>query len=99
MEGYTFNDAAHKSAQEVAALVIRKRRDYGPGNITNSIVDSRLAIAVRLNDKIARLVNLVNSGATPENESLLDTADDIIGYGIVLKLLLKDEITLPLKED
>lgn len=95
----TFNDEVHKAAKEVADLVIRKQMDYGPNNIMNSVVAPGLSIAVRLNDKLARLANLVQKGATPENESLLDTADDIIGYGLVLKMVLNGTFTLPLEEE
>jgi hypothetical protein len=94
----TFEQAANLAASEIAALVARKQRDYGTNNILNSVVQPELAIAVRLNDKIARLANLVQSGATPENESLLDTANDIIGYGLVLKLVLEGTFTLPMEE-
>lgn len=99
MSHVNFQDAAHSAAKEVADLVIRKQKDYGPKNILNSVVQPELAIAVRLNDKLARLANLVQSGKTPENESLQDTADDIIGYGLVLKLVLNGEFELPMKKD
>lgn len=95
----TFNHEVHKAAKEVADLVIRKQRDYGPKNIMNSVVAPELSIAVRLNDKLARLANLVQKGATPENESLLDTADDIIGYGLVLKMVLSGTFLNPLEEE
>lgn len=93
-----FDDAVQKTAQEVAELVIRKQRDYGTKNILNSVVSPELAIAVRLNDKLSRLANLVQSGNTPENETLKDTADDIIGYGLVLRMVLDDTFELPLKD-
>jgi hypothetical protein len=93
----TFNQAALQAAQEIAELVARKQRDYGTGNILNSVIQPELAIAVRLNDKIARLANLVQSGATPENESLIDTANDIMGYGLVLKMVLDGTFLLPLE--
>lgn len=94
----TFDEEAHKAAKEVADLVIRKQRDYGPKNIMNSVVSPELSIAVRLNDKIARLANLAQSGKTAENESLRDTADDIIGYGLILKMVLEGNFLAPLKE-
>jgi len=94
----TFNDACLKSAQEVAELVISKQQDYGKGNIMSSVVSPELAIAVRLNDKLARLANLIQSGQPPENESLVDTADDIIGYGLILKMVLNGEFELPLED-
>lgn len=95
----TFNQAVHEAAKEVADLVIRKQRDYGPKNIMNSVVQPELSIAVRLNDKLARLANLVQSGKTPENEALLDTADDIIGYGLVLKMVLEGTFLSPLENE
>ena len=95
----TFNEEVHKAAQEVADLVIRKQRDYGPKNIMNSVVTPELSIAVRLNDKLARLANLVQNGADPKNESLRDTADDIIGYGLVLKMVLDGTFLSPLAKE
>ena len=95
----TFNQAVHEAADEIADLVVRKQKDYGPKNIMNSVVQPELSIAVRLNDKLARLANLIQSGKTPENETLLDTADDIIGYGLVLKMVLNDTFLLPLEKE
>lgn len=94
----TFDEAVHAAAKEVADLVIRKQRDYGPKNIMNSVVQPELAIAVRLNDKLSRLANLIQSGKTPENETLMDTADDIIGYGLVLKMVLEGKFLYPLEK-
>lgn len=95
----TFNEEVHKAAKEVADLVIRKQKDYGPKNILNSVVEPEIGIAVRLTDKLARLVNLKAAGKDPQNESLRDTADDIIGYGLVLKMVLDGTFTLPLEKD
>jgi hypothetical protein len=98
MEDKTFDTVVRKAALEVAELVIRKQHDYGPKNIMNSVVQPELAIAVRLNDKLARLANLIQSGKTPENETLRDTADDVIGYGLVLKMVLEGNFLLPLED-
>lgn len=95
----TFNEAVHEAAQEIADLVISKQRDYGPKNIMNSVVAPELSIAVRLNDKLARLANLIQKGVKPENETLQDTANDIIGYGLVLKLVLEEKFLLPLGKE
>lgn len=95
----TFNQAVHEAAKEVADLVIRKQRDYGPKNIMNNVLGPELSIAVRLNDKLARLANLVQQGKNPENETLLDTADDIIGYGLVLKMVLEGTFLNELEKD
>jgi len=94
----TFDKEVHRAAQEVADLVISKQRDYGPKNIMNSVVPPELSIAVRLNDKLARLANLVQKGTSPENETLMDTANDIIGYGLVLKMVLEGNFELPLEQ-
>jgi hypothetical protein len=94
----TFDQAVHVAAEEIANLVISKQKDYGPKNIMNSVVQPELSIAVRLNDKLARLANLIQSGKTPENETLIDTANDIIGYGLVLKMVLEKTFLLPLDE-
>lgn len=95
----TFDQEVHKLANEVADLVIKKQRDYGPKNILNSVVEPEIGIAVRLTDKLARLVNLKTKGATPNNESLRDTWMDIIGYGLV-GLMVNDQTFLtPLEEE
>lgn len=95
----TFDAAARKAAIEVANLVISKQKDYGPENIINCPVGAETGITVRLYDKLARLANLTKTGKTPKNETLKDTADDIIGYGLVLKMLLEGNFLLPLEED
>lgn len=95
----TFNQSVHEAAKEIADLVVRKQKDYGPKNIMNSVVQPELSIAVRLNDKLARLANLIQSGKTPENETLIDTANDIIGYGLVLKMVLEGNFLNPLEHD
>jgi hypothetical protein len=93
-----FDQAAYKRAEEVARLVVKKQNDYGPENILNCPVGVELGIAVRLNDKVSRLAHLVQSGAKPNNESLADTAADIMGYGLLLALYLNGEFKLPLGE-
>src|SRR3990167_5204804 len=93
----TFDEAAHAKATELANTVIRKQNDYGPKNITNTPINPVLAIMVRINDKIQRMTNLVQSGKEPQNESIQDTALDIMGYGLVLAMLLDGTFTLPLE--
>lgn len=95
----TFNQAVHEAADEIAELVIRKQKDYGPKNIMNSVVGPELSILVRLNDKIARLANLIQSGKAPNNEAIKDTWDDIIGYGLVGKMVDAGTFLNPLEED
>ena len=59
------------------STLIRKQRDYGHENIARF---GRIGLFVRLHDKVARLENLLQSGATPENESLTDNLLDVLGY-------------------
>lgn len=93
----TFNEAAYQVGKDVAEIVAKKQADYGPKNILNCPVGAELGVVVRLYDKLARLANLLESGAEPNNESIEDTIDDIMGYGMVLKMVRQDTFTLPLE--
>ena len=95
----SFNAAVYDKLNNVAEVVIRKQHDYGQGNILNAPIDSRLAVLVRLNDKLARAANLIEQGKEPNNESLHDTFADIVGYGTILLMLEDDSFKLPLLED
>jgi hypothetical protein len=92
----TFNRAVHEHLNNVAEVVIRKQHDYGKGNILNAPINSKLAVLVRLNDKLARAANLIESDKEPNNESLHDTFMDIVGYGTILLMLEDGSFTLPL---
>lgn len=94
----TFNSNIHSKFQELEALMIRKQRDYGPGNILNTppSVTPRQGLLLRMNDKVQRLGNLLASGVEPENESLIDTAMDIANYGLILWCVLDSTFGLPL---
>lgn len=69
--------------QEMVSLLTRKRIDYGLS--FEGIWDKYGAITcvIRLEDKIARLGNLIKNQIKPKNESIIDTFRDIIGYGIL----------------
>ena len=92
----TFEDALDAALNEVRETMIRKQRDYGVGNIAKF---GEYGVVVRLSDKIERLINLHNSGNEPSNESLDDTWTDVIGYGIIGKMLRADAWGLPLEEN
>lgn len=95
----TFEDNCRLKLADVADLIISKQKDYGSGNILNSPIDPKLAVLVRLNDKLQRFGNLLEKGRTASNESLKDTAKDIQGYGAILECLLDDTFDLPLEEE
>lgn len=61
----------------VCETLVRKQRDYGHENIRRF---GSQGLYVRLHDKVARLENLLKSGAVPENESLQDNIMDVVGY-------------------
>lgn len=95
----SFNSEVRSKAEETAKLVIKKQLDYGKGNILNSVVDPKIAIAVRLQDKLSRLANLAQSNRDPKNESLLDTAQDIVGYGLILMMVIDGTFSEPIEDE
>ncbi len=89
----TFNEACHLVASEIAEFVIGKQHDYGHQNILDF---GELGILVRVNDKVARLKNLVDKEAV--NESKTDSWRDIGGYSIVELMRERGWFTLELEE-
>jgi|TARA_Y100000310_G_scaffold241340_1_gene245284 hypothetical protein len=59
-----------------------KQLDYGPNNIAMNGNDhlALLGIAIRGNDKIQRILNLLTEGQQPKNESLEDSFLDLANY-------------------
>jgi hypothetical protein len=80
---------------DIHALLIKKQRDYGHDNIQRFGCDGLL---VRVHDKVARLENLLSSNAFPQNEPVIDTFADIIGYSAIGIMLEMDTFMLPLSE-
>lgn len=75
------------------SLFDKKQRDYGSENIA---AFGELGVLVRVNDKIARLKNLCNketpqSRSVPENESIMDSWQDLSVYGVIARLVRKGE--------
>ena len=80
---------------EVTDVLVKKQRDYGPENIRRF---GRQGILIRMHDKIARLENLLATGATPNNESIADTFLDIIGYSAIGIMWESGTFLLPLRK-
>lgn len=76
---------AYGQAEE---LLLRKHHDYGPTNISRAPGGPLNGLRVRMWDKLARINNLIESGADPQNESLRDSFLDIANYGIIALLVL-----------
>lgn len=81
---------------DVHALLVKKQRDYGHENILRF---GRDGLLVRVHDKVARLENLAARGAEPENEAVLDTLADLIGYSAIGVMVANGTFILPLAED
>jgi hypothetical protein len=69
------------------AIFVERQAKYGPGNIART---GLLGIAVRLNDKVERLLQLTlhGSGGTATDESVEDTLRDVANYGLIGLMLL-----------
>lgn len=81
----------------ICRLVISKQHDYGTRNILRYGHDG---IKVRISDKIERVRNLRSKpDGAARNESLSDSWDDIVGYGLVGLMLGLGWFTLPLEGD
>jgi hypothetical protein len=69
-------------------VLLSKHRDYGAKNISQSPGGPLNGLRVRMWDKTARINNLIDSGATPENESLKDSFLDLLNYAAIALLVL-----------
>lgn len=72
------------TAGNVVALVLERHSKYGSLNITNTPGGALNGIVVRLYDKLARLAH---SDKDFGDESVQDTINDIIGYGLIASLV------------
>jgi hypothetical protein len=72
---------------QMCTLLVSKQHDYGHGNIQ---AFGMKGVLVRLSDKVERLINLKSKKSKAQNESVIDTLRDIVGY-CVIALMLNDE--------
>jgi hypothetical protein len=76
-------------------LFARKHLDYGMHNVsagTNLDNSDEIEFAMtglwyRLSDKINRWKNMIISGRKAQNETLIDTFQDVTNYGIIAQLV------------
>ena len=78
-------DTVYGFAQSV---LLQKHADYGPKNISQSPGGALNGLRVRMWDKLARINHLMDSGATPENESLRDSFLDLMNYAAIAQMVL-----------
>ena len=81
-----------KITQFMYDLFSSKQADYGPTNIgmgqsvvveDEHVKKSMLALSVRMNDKVQRLLNMTFNDHMPNHESLEDTLVDIANYAVM----------------
>ena len=91
---------AYKGIQEEQfELFARKHLDYGMGNVsagTQLVNEEEKEFAMtglwyRLSDKINRWKNMILTGRKAQNETLIDTFQDITNYGIIAQLVFNDK--------
>ena len=76
---------------ELSELLLSKHKDYGPKNISQAPGGAINGLRVRMHDKLARINNLIDSGANPEHESLEDSFKDMANYAIIGLLVLRKQ--------
>lgn len=84
----TFEEKAHWVYDEARAVLLQKHHDYGPKNISMAPGGPINGLRVRMHDKMSRINHLVDSGATPENESLRDSFLDMMNYSAIALMVL-----------
>jgi hypothetical protein len=87
----TFEEAVQQKFQHAKHVLLSKHKDYGPKNIAQSPGGPLNGLRVRMWDKFARINHLIDSGATPEHESLKDSFLDMANYAIIAMLVLDEE--------
>ncbi len=78
------DDAFEKVCKQMLETFIKKHKDYGKGNITDT---GELGILFRINDKVNRLKNLLMNNKCPENEPIDDDWMDIAVYAVIARLV------------
>jgi hypothetical protein len=76
-------DDAETIVNSLLQTLYKKHEDYGPLNIAGAPGGPMNGLRVRMYDKLARLNNLVETGDTPNYESIEDTLIDMANYAII----------------
>lgn len=78
-----FDIDVYDLAEELAELLIRKHKDYGPNNVNNSPYGAIPGLITRMWDKMARIKNLTEKNTEATNEPLEDSFKDLANYAII----------------
>ena len=76
---------------ELADLLLRKHKDYGPKNIALAPGGPINGLRVRMWDKMARINNLVDNKQEGLNEPLEDSFKDLANYAIIGLMVLRGQ--------
>ena len=66
----------------------KKQQDYGSGNIANN-PQPEFGVAIRANDKVQRIMNLLSKGNEPKVEARTDSWMDLANYGLIGYMVAK----------
>jgi hypothetical protein len=86
-----FEEDVQQKFQHAKSVLLKKHKDYGPKNISQSPGGPLNGLRVRMWDKLARINHLVDNNAQPQNESLHDSFLDLANYAIIAMLVLDGE--------
>jgi hypothetical protein len=97
LEFHYKEDAIQYIFDEVLKILI-DRRIYGTDNI---MMFGQKGVLVRMFDKLQRVKQIVWEGLTntDKNEKVTDNVNDIIGYGIIWRLIDEEYWLLPWRAD
>jgi hypothetical protein len=77
--------------EDALEVLVKKQSDYGPKNISLAPGGPLNGLRVRMHDKMSRINHLIDSGATPENESLRDSFLDMLNYSAIAMMVLDED--------
>lgn len=83
-----FEDEAADIYNECRTILYKKQADYGPKSVSQAPGGALNGVLVRMHDKWQRIQHLVETGATPENESLIDSFQDLLNYCVIALMVL-----------
>lgn len=86
-----FSQVAKPFYHEGFQVLVKKQSDYGPKNIALAPGGPLNGLRVRMHDKLSRINHLIDTGATPENESLRDSFLDLANYSIIAMMVIDDK--------
>ena len=81
-----------KIYESLIEILVLKQHDYGSSFKKNWKRYGPIYVSTRLDEKMDRLRNLLLGGKKPKNESVEETLNDIVGYGLLSILQLKGDL-------